>query len=64
MWSIRGDEASEMGAYLPYVDIGTSVLAMQIQCGAKHCCVLTGEGFVKCWGDGGNGRLVLIFFMF
>ena len=45
-----------MGANLPDVDLG-GLLALQLSAGYDHNCALLQGGFVKCWGDNGNGRL-------
>jgi alpha-tubulin suppressor-like RCC1 family protein len=47
----RGDELGEMGAALPYVDLGTGALASSIGVGigSVACASLT-DGRVKCWG--------------
>jgi len=56
-----GDEPGEMGASLPYVDLGPNVVAQQIGAGHQHTCALTrtstGGGQVKCWGQGVAGNL-------
>ncbi len=52
-----GDQANDMGDNLPAIDLGTGRTATAITAGTSHTCVLSDDGTVKCWGDGGNGRL-------
>ena len=57
-----GDGANEMGANLPYVDLGTDtgddsgspLLAKEIGAGSVYSCALLMNGRVKCWGGGRN----------
>jgi len=61
----RGDDASEMGAYLPVVDLGTDRTAAAIAAGDDVSCALLDDDNVKCWGlsslgatgQGGSGNL-------
>ena len=53
----RGDEAGEMGASLPNVDIGAGRTAKAISVGAAHTCVIRDLNDVVCWGVGSFGRL-------
>ncbi len=46
---------NETPASIGNVDVGGTVT--QISAGRKHTCALLDTGAVKCWGDGGNGRL-------
>lgn len=55
----HGDAAGEMGADLPFVDLGTSKRAVQLAMGSRHVCALFDDGSVKCWGDGSRGQLGL-----
>jgi alpha-tubulin suppressor-like RCC1 family protein len=55
----RGDGPSEMGDALPAVPLGTGRTATAITAGDLHTCALLDNGQLKCWGDGGNGRLGL-----
>ena len=53
----RGDEAGEMGASLPNVDLGAGRTAKAISVGAAHTCVIRDLNDVVCWGVGGEGQL-------
>ena len=53
----RGDEAGEMGAMLPNVDLGAGRTAKAISVGSAHTCVIRDLNDVVCWGDGSYGRL-------
>jgi alpha-tubulin suppressor-like RCC1 family protein len=55
----RGDAANEMGDNLTIVDLGTGRTATAISAGFNHTCVILDNASVKCWGEGGNGRLGL-----
>jgi E3 ubiquitin-protein ligase HERC3 len=48
----RGKEASEMGARLPFVDVGRGRSVRAIAMGREHTCAILDEGRVKCWGEG------------
>jgi prepilin-type N-terminal cleavage/methylation domain-containing protein len=45
----RGDSVNQMGANLPYVDLGTGRTVKQVQV-ANGSCVTLDNGDVKCWG--------------
>ena len=51
-----GDQAGEM-ATLPAINLGAGRTATAIAAGQSHTCALLDDATVKCWGDGGNGRL-------
>eukprot|EP01065_Artemidia_motanka_P044773 TRINITY_DN6425_c0_g2_i1.p1 TRINITY_DN6425_c0_g2~~TRINITY_DN6425_c0_g2_i1.p1 ORF type:complete len:1684 (+),score=462.89 TRINITY_DN6425_c0_g2_i1:65-5116(+) len=53
--SNRGDDAGEMGANLPFVDLGGRPAS--ISAGAEHACALMEAGTIKCWGDNFYGQL-------
>lgn len=53
----RGNAPNQMGDNLPTVDLGTGRSAVNIAAGDQHTCVVLEIGAVKCWGDGGDGRL-------
>ncbi|MBI4083652.1 MAG: Ig-like domain-containing protein, partial [Candidatus Lambdaproteobacteria bacterium] len=55
----RGDNAGEMGANLPAVDLGTGRTAIAVYAGTEHTCALLNNGQVKCWGKNGAGELGL-----
>lgn len=50
----RGDGPDEMGANLPYVDLGVGVKVLNISAGqgGRHTCALLDTNDVKCWGHG------------
>eukprot|EP01083_Nonionella_stella_P003884 11175_1 len=53
-----GDEPNQMGASLPNIDTNCSIDDIkQVETGHHHTCILTNTGKVKCWGNGGYGRL-------
>jgi hypothetical protein len=52
-----GNEPNEMGDNLPPVDLGTGKTAVYLAAGHEHTCAILNDGKVKCWGDGGSGRL-------
>ena len=53
----RGDDPGEMGASLPFVDLGTDEHAVAVSCGGRFSCVLLEGSSVKCWGYNANGEL-------
>lgn len=55
----RGDEPGEMGAALPFVNLGLGATATQLVAGQAHTCALLMGGSVKCWGVNGQGQLGL-----
>ena len=52
-----GDESEEMGDDLPVIDLGAGRTATEISSGSYHTCAILDDGSVKCWGNGGSGRL-------
>ena len=52
-----GDGAGEMGNSLGIVDIGTGRTARAISAGIAHTCAVLDNATVKCWGNGGYGKL-------
>ena len=60
--NFRGDGASEMGANLPTVDLGSGWTAVEVAAGYRHTCVRLQNGSeqaLKCWGDNDMGQLGL-----
>jgi cysteine-rich repeat protein len=53
----RGDEPGEMGAALPFVNLGTGRWVRKLVSGYAHSCALLDDHTVKCWGDGGLGQI-------
>lgn len=53
----RGDVAGEMGANLPFVNLGTNRFVKKIAIGESHACALFYGGSVTCWGTNANGQL-------
>jgi len=53
----RGTMPGQMGAALPFVDLGAP--AKQVSVGATHACALLDDGKVKCWGSNADGQLGL-----
>ncbi|KAG2497979.1 hypothetical protein HYH03_004238 [Edaphochlamys debaryana] len=62
-WQFIGDNMTEMGAALPYIDMGTDVnrqypLSIKaVSAGEWHSCAVTTSGLLKCWGEGENNKL-------
>ena len=46
-----GRAARQMGANLPYVELGTGRTAQSLSLGYTHSCALLDDGSVKCWGE-------------
>ena len=58
----RGDDANEMGASLPSVDLGTGWTVVEVAAGGGHTCARLEDGAVravKCWGLNNHGQLGL-----
>ena len=55
----RGDGASEMGANLPALALGTNKTAKAIAAGVAHACAILNDNTVKCWGNNSYGQLGL-----
>eukprot|EP01083_Nonionella_stella_P146484 460797_1 len=57
----RGDSGSEMGNYLPEVNLGSisgsTFTPIEIVAGAQHTCAISDENKVKCFGDNEHGQL-------
>ena len=52
-----GVNASKMGDNLQVVDLGVHFVPIQLECGEKHCCAISVNLHLKCWGNNGNGVL-------
>lgn len=48
--AIIGDDASERGAGMPTIDLGTGLRAENIEARGRSACVRFDDGRVKCWG--------------
>jgi alpha-tubulin suppressor-like RCC1 family protein len=55
----RGDAPNEMGARLPFVDLGQGARVKGISLGSGHACAVLTDGRVKCWGGAAEGQLGL-----
>ncbi|HEX4924220.1 MAG TPA: hypothetical protein VFV50_09040 [Bdellovibrionales bacterium] len=53
----RGDDPDEMGDRLPFVDLGTGMIAIGIASGGSHTCAKLLNGTLKCWGFNRSGQL-------
>lgn len=47
----RGSNTSEMGDFLPFVDLGRDQKAVSVAAGFFHTCALLYTGDIKCWGE-------------
>eukprot|EP01084_Bolivina_argentea_P133505 235605_1 len=54
-----GDKPDQMGDNLPFVDLGSSFAGTvtDVAAGYYHACASNDYNEVKCWGEGGYGRL-------
>lgn len=52
-----GDNADEMGNFLPKVILGVGRRAVQVATGGSHTCALMENAGVKCWGSNSTGQL-------
>lgn len=55
----HGDEADEMGFFLPVVDLGEGRTATRLASGQDHNCAILDDDSVKCWGRNHRGQLGL-----
>jgi len=56
--SSRGDNANEMGDYLPFVNLGSDVLVGQLSLGNSNSFMIDmNSGLIKGWGSNTNGAL-------
>lgn len=51
----RGDEPGEMGATLPFIDLGVGLSAAEVNAGSDLTCARLTNGGAKCWGYNGYG---------
>lgn len=54
---LRGDGPNEMGANLPFVNVGTGLTVKKLAIGHFHTCVILNIDQVKCWGVNTSGEL-------
>ena len=52
-----GLSPNDMGAALPFTNLGEDFNAKKVECGRGFACALSDAGKVKCWGDARNGSL-------
>ena len=55
--SHRGDADNEMGASLPFVNLGSGLTAKQVAVGYYHSCAVLNNDGLKCWGAHVYGEL-------
>jgi alpha-tubulin suppressor-like RCC1 family protein len=55
----RGGEPGQMGASLPFVDLGVDAQVAEIAAGGAFTCVSFNDGELKCWGANSSGQLGL-----
>ncbi len=55
----KGDNPSEMGANLPFVDLGTGFNVAELTGGENFFCARSTQGDIKCWGENIYGQLGL-----
>jgi alpha-tubulin suppressor-like RCC1 family protein len=53
----RGLSGGQMGASLPFVNLGTSEFASKLVLGFNETCVILSTGGIKCWGSNSDGQL-------
>eukprot|EP01083_Nonionella_stella_P067414 178301_1 len=53
----RGDEANEMGDYLPAIDLGIGFNPIQVTAGYVSTCALSASNKIKCFGMNNYGQL-------
>jgi alpha-tubulin suppressor-like RCC1 family protein len=47
----RGDSGGEVGAVLPFVDLGAGRQVISVATGAYHTCAVLNGNTIKCWGQ-------------
>jgi alpha-tubulin suppressor-like RCC1 family protein len=55
----RGDAPGEMGANLPFVNLGTGRTVKDLSVGTDQACAVLDNDRVKCWGSNAFGQLGL-----
>ena len=55
----RGDTVATTGAGLPFVNLGSGLLAQSLHAGEHHTCAVLQDGLIKCWGLNAYGQLGL-----
>ena len=48
--TVVGEDPDEMGANLPYLDVGSDLTIQKLDLAFNHGCALLTNGRVKCWG--------------
>lgn len=52
-----GYRINEMGNYLAAINFGSHVPERSLRCGTMHCCIVTQDNDLLCWGYNGYGEL-------
>jgi alpha-tubulin suppressor-like RCC1 family protein len=52
-----GDDSSEMGSSLTYIELGTNRTTKSLSLGWEHVCAILDDDTLKCWGANDNGNL-------
>lgn len=55
--SAVGDSSLEVGGANTFVDLGAGRTVVKFDVGAAHACAILDNNDLKCWGNGGAGRL-------
>ena len=56
---VTGNQANDMGEFLPRVRLGTGRTVKQVALGFGHSCAILDDDSLKCWGYNGTGALGL-----
>ncbi len=56
-FNARGDEPDEMGANLPFVDLGSNRTVKQVFNYYIHTCAILDNDDLKCWGSNSKGKV-------